>query len=414
MFDYYLKMVSQFIDDMRKQKLRCFLTMSGITWGTMSVILLLAMGESLKDASMKSMTGMGADIVIMGGGRTTLLHEGLPPGRPIRLTEEAVGLMEKHVPAIEALSPEMDRYSTLSYGTLRQNYNCIGVLPIYHTLRNITPRKGGRFVDTFDIQNRRRVVFLGNNVYDKFFPGGDDPIGKTIMVDGAPFSVIGVLEKKIQNSSYMTQDANLVFMPYSTFRDVYGYEYIGRIIYRAVNPVNNPVIKKKVFDILGRKLNFSPDDPDALWMWDTTEMSQFFHYFFLGFEAFLLLGGVFTLIVGGIGVANIMYVTVNERRREIGIKSALGATPSLILAQFMLEAFIIMFFGGGFGVVMAWMIVSILSSPALAGMQVFLGKPAIDMTVAIITASLLALIGFASGWSPAKAASDLDPVQALE
>jgi len=212
----------------------------------------------------------------------------------------------------------------------------------------------------------------------------------------------------------MTQDTNIAFIPFATSREIFGAVSVDRIIFKARTAVGTPPAKEKIYAILGRKLGFSPDDKDGLWMWDTSEATQFMHYFFLGFQAFLLMGGIFTLIVGGIGVANIMYVTIRERRREIGIKSALGAAPRLILAQFLLESFLIMFLGGGAGVLAAWSVVTLFGASAFKGAHVFLGTPSIDLQISLVTASLLALIGFAAGWSPAKAASDMDPVRALE
>ncbi|MBN1292710.1 MAG: ABC transporter permease [Candidatus Latescibacteria bacterium] len=414
MFVHGFKMISQFIGDMKKQKLRCFLTMSGITWGTMSVILLLAFGESFRIASMKNMSGMGNNIVVMGGSRTTLPYKGLPPGRYIQLREETVSLLKDYIPDIGYLSPETQKYVTLSIGPQKQNNNCVGVYPGYGMLRNLFPQKGGRFINPLDMENRRRVIFIGTQISEKFFAKESNPVGKILMVNGIPFTVIGVMQNKVQNSSYMTQDKNIVFIPYTTCRDVFGAKYVNRIIFKAKNDVDTPKIKENIHEVLGRRLGFAKDDKDAIWMWDTTEMTQFIHYFFLGFEAFLFLGGVLTLIVGGIGVANIMYVSIRERRREIGIRTALGATPRLILLQFMLESFIIMFIGGSLGVLGAWLIVTLFGSPALTGVQVVLGKPVINLNIALIVATVLALTGFAAGWSPARNASNMDPVRALE
>lgn len=414
MFDYYLKMVSQFLEDMRKQKLRCFLTMSGITWGTMSVILLLSFGESMKAASLKSMTGMGNNIVIMGGGRTALPYQGMPPGRSIRLREDSVALMRNTIPDIESISPEIQMYLPLNVGKEKQFTQCVGIYPEYGIMRNLTPQKGGRFIDRFDMENRRRVIFIGTQIQEKFFGKTGDPVGKTLMVSGVPFQVIGVMEKKIQNSSYMTRDEDIVFFPFTTCREMTGSLYVDRFIFRAGMTADTPRIKEKIYNVLGKSFGFSPQDKDAVWMWDTSEMTQFMEYFFFGFELFLLLGGVLTLIVGGIGVANIMYVTIRERRREIGIKSALGATPRLILTQFMMESFLIMLIGGAIGVTGAWLVVTLFNNPALASIQVFMGKPTINITISLITAALLALIGFVAGWSPAKSASEMDPVRALE
>ncbi|MCE5250245.1 ABC transporter permease [bacterium] len=414
MFDYCIKMVFQFIDDMRKQKLRCFLTMSGITWGTMSVVLLLTFGESFRMASLKNMSGMGNNIVILGGGRTSQPFSGMPSGRYIRLREETVNLLRLHIPKIGYMSPENEQWVNLAIDHERQSKRCVGVYPEYGIIRNLPPQKGGRFINRIDMENRRRVIFLGLNVKEKFFDSKTDPVGKTIMVNGIPFTVVGVMQKKIQNSSYMSQDTEIVFIPYSTCRDVFGANYVNRIIFRARNDMDTPGIKDDIYAVLGKTLGFSKDDKDAIWMWDTSEMTQFVQYFFMGFEIFLFLGGLLTLIVGGIGVANIMYVSIRERRREIGIKSALGATPRLILMQFMMESFIIMLVGGGLGILGAVLIVALFNAPALGAIQTVLGKPVINMNISLITAAILALIGFAAGWSPAKNAADMDPVRALE
>ncbi|MBT4485210.1 MAG: FtsX-like permease family protein [Candidatus Latescibacteria bacterium] len=414
MIEYCIKMFFQFLDDMKKQKLRSVLTISGITWGTMAVILLLSFGESFRKASLKNMTGMGNNIVIMGGGKTSLLHNGMPPGRSIKLREEYVQLLKKQISEIGYMSPEIQRDINLTRGKERNNNQCIGVYPEYGILRNLQAQPGGRFINKLDMESRRRVIFMGVEIAKKFFGEDTNPVGKKIMVQGIPFTIIGVMQKKTQNSSYMSQDRNLTFIPFSTCRDVFGITSINRIIYRANDPTDTPKTKEKIYQLLGQKLGFDSKDSDALSMWDTSEMTQYFFYFFLGFEAFLLLGGVFTLLVGGIGVANIMYVAIRERRREIGIKSALGATPRLILVQFMLESFIIMFVGGSLGIMGAYVIVKLAGLPALATIQIVMGVPVINTIIALITVGILSIIGFAAGWSPAKSAADMDPVRALE
>jgi len=414
MIEYCIKMFFQCINDMKKQKLRSILTMSGITWGTMAVLLLLSFGESFRKATLKNMTGMGSNIVIMGGGTTSLLYNGMPPGRSIRLREEYVQILKKEISEIGYMSPEIQRSITLTIGKERKNNQCIGIYPEYRVLRNLQAQSGGRFINKFDMENRRRTIFMGTEVVKKFFGEDTDPVGKKIMVQGIPFTIIGVMQEKTQNSSYMSRDSNLTFIPFSTCREVFGITTINRIIYRANDPTDTPKTKEKIFQILGKKLGFDSKDSDAIWMWDTSEMTQYFFYFFLGFEAFLLLGGIFTLLVGGIGVANIMYVAIRERRREIGIKTALGATPRLILVQFMLESFIIMFVGGSLGVMGAYVIVKLAGLPALKTIQIAMGVPVINAPIAMITVGILSVIGFAAGWSPAKSAADMDPVRALE
>ena len=161
-------MVFQFIEDMKRQKLRSVLTMSGITWGTMAVILLLSLGESFRKASIKNMTGMGTNIVIMGGGRTSLLYKGMPPGRSINLREDHVQLLRKQIPEIGNMSPEIQRDKTFTLGKVRQNNQCVGVYPEYSLLRNLQAQSGGRFINKLDMENRKRVIFLGTEVAKKF------------------------------------------------------------------------------------------------------------------------------------------------------------------------------------------------------------------------------------------------------
>ncbi len=234
------------------------------------------------------------------------------------------------------------------------------------------------------------------------------------MISGIPFTVIGVMREKVQNSSYMNRDTSIAFLPFSTFREMRGATSVDRIIYRARDVGDTPRMKTHTYAVLGKLLGFSPDDKDALWMWDTSEMTRYFHYFFLGFEGFLLLGGMFTLIVGGIGVANIMYVTHPRAAARNRHKSALGATPRMIPSSFFWESFLIMLVGGGLGCWGRVIVVGIAGLPAFAGMQKILGTPSIDPAIALVTASLLAFIGFAAGWSPAKSAAEMDPVRALE
>ncbi len=414
MLDYCIKLIIQSFQDMKRQKLRCMLTMSGIIWGTMSVILLIAFGESFRKASMKSMSGMGSNIVVMGGNMTTMPYRGMPTGRWVKLRPETAELLRAQIPEIGAISPEIQKNVTMNIGKERQHKNCVGVNAEYGKMRNLLPREGGRFINPTDMKERRRVVFLGSELSKKFFGEDSNPVGKRLTINGIPFIVIGVMEDKIQNSSYMNSDSEIAFMPFSTCREMFGITHIDRIIYRAGTAVDTPAMKEKTYQVLSRKIGFDPTDKDALWMWDTSEGARFLHYFFLGFEAFLFLGGVMTLVVGGIGVANIMYVAIRERKREIGIKTALGATPGLILTQFLLESFVIMLFGGLIGVMGAWSIVTVFGLEVFSKAHIVMGIPVIDLNVSLLTASVLAFIGFAAGWSPAKSASEMDPVKALE
>ena len=230
------------------------------------------------------------------------------------------------------------------------------------------------------------------------------------MVGDTPFTVIGVMQEKTQNSSYNSRDSDRIFIPASTHRALFGDRYINNIIYKPADPDQSPAIEKQVYGVMGRLYRFDPADDDALGIWDTNEFDRMIKYFFIGLNAFMAIIGSFTLTVGGIGVANIMYVVVRERTREIGIKRSVGATSGDILRQFFTETFLIVSTGAilGFGLA-----IGIVEGLGMLPIQDAVGTPRISPMVAAITMSLLAVIAFLAGYFPARKAAALDPVECL-
>lgn len=402
--------LEQFWHDVKAQRLRTILTVLGITWGTVSVVVLLAFGVGLERQTSKNMHGMGDGIVVMFPGRTAKAFDGFPDGRFIRLREDDVTTLATEVRAISAISPEYTNSNTpVRFGTSYTTPTITGVYPVYSDLRNIIPARGGRFINEQDQAYRRRVAVLGNEIKNLLF-GDRNPIGEQVMVGETPFTVIGVMEEKTQNSSYNTRDSDRMFIPASTHRAVFGDRYINNIIYKPTDPLLSETIETQVYQTLGRKHRFDPTDEDALGIWDTGEMDKFMSYFFIGFNIFMGIIGSFTLTVGGIGVANIMYVVVRERTREVGIKRSVGARKRDILLQFFLEAFLIVILGALFGFLISAGLVKLI---ALFPIQEFVGTPTISPMVAATTMILLTLIAVFSGFFPARKAATLDPVECL-
>ncbi len=402
--------LAQLLRDMKAQKLRTFLTAFGIVWGTTAVTLLLAFGGGLHKQLVKTAAGLGDRIVIAWPSRTSIPFEGLGKGRRIQLTEEDIQALSKAAAGLEMLSGEFSDNLKIHYGDKTMVADVSGVYPVFGGMRNLIPQQGGRFFNPIDMNERRRVVFLGDQLAKDIF-GEPNPIGKTLMVLGSPFTVVGVLTPKEQDSSYKGRDKDLMWVPATTFRALTGIKYVDDFIFKAATAAGNKEATEEVRRILAKRLRFDPTDKEALQVWDTTEMFAFFDAFSLGFQLFLGVVGSLTLIVGGIGVSNIMNVVVDERTREIGIKMALGAKAGFIMRQFLLETLVLTSIGGAVGVAVAAAICAVF--PKL-GLTEYVGVPVVSPTVAALTSSLLGLIGLLAGYFPARDASRLDPVVAMK
>ncbi len=415
MIAYYLRLIGQFYQDMRHQKLRTFLTVFGITWGTIAVILLLAFGVGIEAYSMRAMHGLGTNIVIAGGRTTSKSFKGLNKGRNIAIRSEDARYLLQNIPEMESISPEAERWGVKAkYGRQIRQIHLRAVNPEYGDLRNVFPEMGGRFINQPDFDAKRRVIFLGNELRDQLFGEGSSPEGRTVMLNGSPFTVVGVMMKKIQNNMYSGPDAESGFIPFSTYAAMYDADQCDELLFRARSPEKTQLVIDEMYRLLGKKYTFDPTDKQALWAWNTAEGDKFIYYFFLGFKIFLGAGGFLTLLVGGIGVANIMYIVVRERRREIGVKMALGASPKMILMQFMVETFMIVGLGGVMGFGFSWGVVRLFTTPLLSFTAKYIGVPTINPLVAAITITVIGLIGFAAGFAPARRAARMNPVQALE
>ena len=400
----------EFLSDLRAQKLRTFLTIFGIVWGTVAIVVLLAFGTGFKHQTNANMHGIGEGVAIMFPGSTTKAFEGFGIGRPISLVEEDARIIAKEVDGVDRISPEY------SYGDVqvRLGENIIntlvaGVYPVYAGIRNINPQAGGRFIDDVDMQDRKRVALIGDAVKDLLF-GEGEAIGKLITVGGIPFTVVGVMQKKTQPSSYNRRDMDRVFIPASTFASVFGEAHLRNIVYTHKDPSQSEAVNDQVRSVLGKRYRFDPADRDAVWIWDTSEFDKFSFNLFLGINIFMGLIGSFTLAVGGIGVANIMYIVVQERIREIGIKRAVGATKGGILFQFFLETFFIIALGSTIGFLIALGITQVMQYLPI---QEFVGTPEISIGVALATVGVLSVVALAAGFFPARRAANLNVVDCL-
>jgi putative ABC transport system permease protein len=403
-----------FYRELRKQKKKLALTVLALGWGTFSIVVLLAFGEGFQREMVRSFHGLGDGIAIVYGGQTSVPYRGMGKGRRIRLKPEDVDLLASRVKRIELISPENEWFSnTLTHAETDITARVIGVYPSFEELRTYYPDRGGRFINQKDMNQKRRVVFLGFNLKDKLF--GDDPaIGRTIKINNMPFLVIGVMKEKMQNSMYNGPDSDKAAIPYSTYSSIYGERYIDRFIYRPRDLTEAASVKAEVYRVLAAKYKYDPSDTQALEIWDTLEEEKLTNNIFLGLQIFMAIIGGMTLLVAGVGVANIMYVSAKRRTKEIGIKMALGAKKRQVLLQFITESLLIVFIGGGWGAFFSFLAVEgarALPFEGEAGQ--LLGNPVISFEIMGLTALILSLIGFMAGLFPARRAAALNPVEAL-
>lgn len=406
----FFSLFADLFRNISQQRLRTFLTVFGIMWGTATIIVLLAFGFGFKDQMSINMRGMGDQIVILFQSRTTKPFEGYGAGRQIRFREADAWYLQEQVQGIKDITPE---YSTFGrqfrVGERAYTPNITGIYPIYGEMRNIFPQEGGRWISDRDVEEKRRVIFLGNKLKEFLFPD-EEAIGRQVLVGEVPFTVIGIMEPKIQNSSYNTRDENRAFIPATTYSTMYGTEHVTYIIYTPTDPTLAAHVRTDVREALARRHRFDPTDQDAVMIWDTSDFWEFFYYFFLGLNGFFGMIGMFTLAVGGIGVANIMFVVVQERIKEIGIRRSIGATRRNIMFQFLTESLMLVMIGAALGYAIGYGIVEAMQ---FIPIKEFTGTPVFSPTVGLIAFVVLAIIGFVAGILPAIRASRLNIIDCL-
>ena len=404
-----------FLASSRLQQKRAVLTVASIAWGSVALLLLLAFGQGLRNQVSLANRGMGNGIAVLWASDTTKAWQGLPAGRSLHFLPEDVAMFKERVPLLEGVVGEFVTWGVnFTNGKKTVNAALIGTDAIYGDLRNHVPLPGGRFLSDDDVALRRRVVFLGGELAHDLF-GDTDPVGRTMQINSMPYTVIGVLEKRMQMGTYGGPDKNHAVIPITTFQAQIGRKYLGNIVVRAADPAMMKTALEETRKVFAAKYNFDPEDERAMRSWDTVAGQKVMRNILLGIQGFLGVIGGLTLMIGGVGVANIMYATVKERTREIGVKMALGARPSWITGPLVLEGLAYTIFGGLLGLLFAMVIIIALGFVPLEGNEAlqFLGKPTLSPAVGAISAGILGLIGLVAAYFPARRAASIDPAQTL-
>jgi putative ABC transport system permease protein len=402
-----------FRSDLTHNRKRIALTILAIAWGTLSIVMLLSFGEGMKRAFRKSKRGMGEYIGILWPGNTTRPYAGLPSGRAIRFTDEDAEILAARIPEITALSREYAIRRGISHGTKTINARIRGVDPLFGELRHIYPQTGGRFVNDLDLEAKRRVMVLGDELATDLF-GKEDPLGKTVLVNQSAFLVIGVAQPKTMMGMYSGPDKNQASIPASTFKSMFTDARVQNLVYKPTSKEAGDMAKAQIYRVLAARYRFDPEDRRALSIWDTREDQRIVDNIAVGIQMFLGIIGTLTLMVGGMGVANIMYAVVKERTREIGVKMALGAKVRQIMAPFVIEALLMTVAGGVIGTGVGLGLITVIAMLPLKGEAFdFLGRPTFSLPIAVATTAILGGIGTAAGYFPARRAASVNPAVSL-
>jgi putative ABC transport system permease protein len=399
--------------DAAHNRKRIALTVLAIAWGTLSIVLLLSFGEGMKRAFHRTTRGMGEDIGVLWPGATTKAYAGLPSGRTLQFTDEDAEILGARIPEIAAVSREYAKRVPVSNGTKSVNARVRGVDPSFGPMRNLIPAPGGRFPNERDLLGKRRVVFLGDELATDLF-GKESPLGRTVQINQSGFLVVGVMQPKVMMGMYSGPDKSQATIPATTFKAMFTDGKINNMVYKPGSPEVADRAKAEIYRVMARKYRFDPDDTRALGLWDTRENQRMTDNIALGIQIFLGIIGALTLLVGGMGVANIMYAVVKERTREIGVKMALGAKVRQVMAPFVLEALMMTVLGGFLGTLVSLGLMAVIAALPLEGEAFdFLGRPTFSPAIAFTTSAVLGTIGMLAGYFPARRAASVNPAVSL-
>jgi putative ABC transport system permease protein len=408
-------LVSDVFRTLWTNKLRTFLTMFGIAWGIVSIVLMVAAGEGLRKGQEEQARNLGKDILIVFHGRTSLQAGGQRAGRQVRWVIGDVPYMVDNSPDCEHVLPELEQNTVLTHSAYNNAaFLVTGSYPEFGEVRSLTVGRG-RFYNWDDETQNRRVAFLGSDAAKQLFPGRDG-VGQTIYLDEIPFEVIGIMEKKKQDSSYDGWDVNKIFIPFSEMirefpnKPPAAPDTLDQLIVTPKSVEQHEACKHEIRAALGHLHDFDPNDKEAAPIWDTVQEAKAFKTMTDGMKYFLGAVGIVTLFLGGLGVMNVMMVAVRERTREIGVRKALGAPAHTILRQFFIEALVIALVSGGIGLGVAFgfcALVNLLPMPDFFAGLIPTWKSG---AVAVILLSATAIF---SSLYPATKAASIDPIEAL-
>lgn len=397
------------------EKTRVFLTVFAIAWGTLSICLMLSVGEGVLQTLTNLMDRMGSNLIVVSGLTTAKPFEGLAPGQTVQLKAADRSVLKK-VPGAGVVTPEYNTTYQISYGAKkRESQSISGIEPAYQNLRDIQ-LKSGRFINQLDLQSSKLVVVLGFDVAKGLFGSQRQALGQLIHVGPFVLRVIGVTKWKNQLGGYETDDNNLIWIPATTFKALFSPQGIRYWLVSLLNKNLATAVEKGVRQNLAEAHHFAPSDKGALWVFNNAEYVSKLSVFFRGVQVFLGLVGALTLLIASLGIANVMYVAVESAIGEIGIRMAVGAQKSDIVRHYVVESLLVTAVGGfvGFAVCYGLILAANPFVEKIKFLDSFSGLHlSLSFGLALAVIIILGFVGFLAGIFPARRASKIQIVEAL-
>ncbi|NNC96130.1 MAG: ABC transporter permease [Chitinophagales bacterium] len=404
-----------------KNKLRTALTMFGVFWGIFMLVIMLGAGNGLQNGVMYEMAGVATNSFWMWGSRTTVPYKGLKPGRFIRFNNDDTKAILENVKELKHFSPcnQLGGYQGTNIVARKNNSGTFNVMGLYPEIRYIESVgiDAGRFLNEKDISDNRKVAIIGQKVRDILFTPDEDPIGDAIKINGVYFKVVGVSNPGKRKGNSADEEREKIFIPISTFQQAFNYgDKVGWYAATAKDGYSASIVEEKIKAILKKRHKVAEEDQNAIGSYNSEENYLETLSIFTGIKSFVGIVGFLTLLAGSIGIANIMLIIVKERTKEIGVRKALGARPSNIIAMVLQESVLLTIISGFFGLVLGIMLLDTVSF-AMSGMSdnsdVPFRNPEISSAIAIGALIILIITGIIAGLIPASIAAKIKPVSAL-
>ncbi len=404
---------------LKKNKLRTFFTAFGVFWGIFMLIIMLGSGKGLSNGVRSGMGDMATNSMFMWTQRTTVPYKGFPRGRFYNFNNGDTQALIDNIPEIEYIAPRIQGFNRSGSNNVVRaertgNFQIQGDYPEYNLIDPVKMLQG-RFINNLDIDDERKVIVIGQRVYEEMFAAGENPIGEYLRITGVYFKVVGLFKSK-KNDQQADQENQQVFMPFTTLQKTYNYgDVVGWYSITARKNVSVSTIEEKAKTIMKQRHSLSPDDDRAIGSANVEEEFKKMTNLFSGINALIWIVGIGTLLAGVVGVSNIMMIIVKERTKEIGIQRALGASPASVISQIITESVFLTAIAGYFGLVIGVSIIEgvnylLISTNAATGM---FANPSVDFSVAIKALIVLVISGAVAGLIPANRAVSIKPIDAL-